>query len=340
MNYSEILLLNKNRSVTLLCLCALTALSIFSLSLGRYPITLKDLYAYLFCNGGYDDNLKIILLNIRLPRIIGAIALGGALSIAGAAYQGMFRNPMVSPDILGVSAGAGFGAALAILLSMPVILIQGMSFIGGISAVLIAMSVSKTIGSKHDPILVLVLSGMIISSLFGSMLSITKFVADPDNKLPAITYWLMGSLSGIQISDLMVVLPVIAAGIVPLLMISWRLNVLSFGEDEARSLGLNTGRIRVLVVVCASLISASMISICGMIGWVGLIIPHLARLAVGPNYRILLPTSFLFGGIFVLLVDNLARSLTTVEIPLGILTSIIGAPFFIYFLKKSSQKSW
>lgn len=340
MNYSNILLLNRNRSVILLCISTLTVLSIFSLSLGRYPITLKDLYAYLFLNGGYDDNLKIILLNIRLPRIIGAIALGGALSIAGAAYQGMFRNPMVSPDILGVSAGAGFGAALAILLSMPVVLIQGMSFIGGISAVLIAMSVSKTIGSKHDPILVLVLSGMIISSLFGSMLSITKFVADPDNKLPAITYWLMGSLSGIQISDLMVVLPVITAGIVPLLMISWRLNVLSFGEDEARSLGLNTGRIRVLVVVCASLISASMISICGMIGWVGLIIPHLARLAVGPNYRILLPISFLFGGIFVLLVDNLARSLTTVEIPLGILTSIIGAPFFIYFLKKSSQKSW
>jgi iron complex transport system permease protein len=165
-------------------------------------------------------------------------------------------------------------------------------------------------------------------------------VADPDNKLPAITYWLMGSLSGIQMSDLLVVLPVIAAGIIPLLMISWRLNVLSFGEDEARSLGLNTERIRILVVVCASLISASMISICGIIGWVGLVIPHLARLAVGPNYRILLPVSFLFGGIFMLLVDNLARSLSSVEIPLGILTSIIGAPFFIYFLKKSARKTW
>ncbi len=332
--------LSLNRSVVPLCLFVLLAIATLSLCLGRYPISLKDLSAFIFHTGAFDDNLKIILLNIRIPRILGAIALGGSLAIAGASYQGMFRNPMVSPDILGVSSGAGFGAALAILLSMPVLGIQLFSFFGGISAVLIAMTVSKLIGNRHEPILVLVLSGIIISSFFGAMLSLIKYVADPDNKLPAITYWLMGSLSGIQLSDLKTVLPILALGILPLILISWRVNVLSFGEDEARSLGINTGRLRVLIIICSSLVSASMISICGIVGWVGLIIPHLARMIAGPDYRVLLPVSFLIGGIFMLIVDNISRSLTTVEIPIGILTSVLGAPFFIYFLKKSTQKNW
>lgn len=332
--------LSVNRSIIPLCLLLLFGVAMLSLCIGRYPISSKELIACFFNDGAFDENLKIILLNIRIPRIIGAVALGGSLAIAGATYQGMFRNPMVSPDILGVSSGAGFGAALAILLSMPVLGIQLFSFVGGISAVIIAMTVSKLIGSKHEPILVLVLSGIIISSFFGAMLSLIKYVADPDNKLPAITYWLMGSLSGIQMNDLKTVLPILALGIVPLMLVSWRVNVLSFGEDEARSLGINTARLRMLIIVCSSLVSASMISICGIVGWVGLIIPHLARLIAGPNYRVLLPVSFLIGGIFMLIVDNISRSLTTIEIPIGILTSVLGAPFFIYFLKKSSQKSW
>jgi ABC-type Fe3+-siderophore transport system, permease component len=319
---------------------ALLIVATLSLCLGRYPISLEDLSAFIFHTGAFDENLKIILLNIRIPRILAAIALGGSLAIAGASYQGMFRNPMVSPDILGVSSGAGFGAALGILLSMPVAGIQLFSFMGGVSAVLIVMTVSRLIGNKHEPILILVLSGIIISSFFGAMLSLIKYVADPDNKLPAITYWLMGSLSGIQLNDIKTVFPFLTLGIIPLLLISWRVNVLSFGEDEARSLGINTGRLRMLIIVCSSLISASMISICGIVGWVGLIIPHLARMITGPDYRVLLPVSFLTGGIFMLVVDNISRSLTPIEIPIGILTSVLGAPFFIYFLKKSSHKNW
>lgn len=321
-------------------LVALIVLALLSLSLGRYPVSVAEIAGYLFTGRPDDPNFPIILLHIRLPRIIGAVAVGGALSIAGAAYQGMFRNPMVSPDILGVTSGAGFGASLAILLSFPVFLIQMLSFFGGIGAVLIAVSISKWIGKNHDRILVLVLAGMVISSLFGAMLSMLKYVADPDEKLPAITYWLMGSLASVRLNDLAVVIPVILAGALPLVLVSWRINVLSFGEDEARSLGLNTGRLRALVIVCASLVTACIISISGIIGWVGLIIPHLTRMIVGPNHKILLPSSFLMGGIFMLIVDNIARTLVSVEIPLGILTSVIGAPLFIFFLKRSTQKTW
>ncbi len=329
----------KNSAIITISFTILIALSLLSLSIGRYPIVPKELYAYLFTTGSYDTNLPIVLLSIRLPRIIAAIAVGGALSIAGASYQGMFRNPMVSPDILGVTAGAGLGAATAILLSLPPVGIQLLSFAGGIGAVLIAVSISKSIGKIHDVILVLVLSGMIISSLCGALISMIKYIADPDDKLPAITYWLMGSLSAIRMEDLYIVLPIIAVGIIPLILLSWQLNVLSFGDDEAKSLGINTFFLRSLVIVCASLITASIVSISGIIGWVGLIIPHITRMITGPNHRILLPASFLLGGIFLLSVDNLSRSISSVEIPIGILTSIIGAPFFIYFLKKS-KRSW
>ncbi len=324
----------------ILLLIILALLSLFSLGIGRYPASPKTLLSWLMTGQCMDNNLPVVIINIRQPRLIGAISAGGALAMSGAAYQGMFRNPMVSPDILGVSSGAGFGAALAILLSLPVAGIQLFSFTGGITAVLIAVSISKTIGRNHDSVLVLVLSGIIISSLFGALLSMLKYVADPDDKLPAITYWLMGSLANIRMNDLMVILPLLFVGSIPLMLVSWRLNVLSFGEDEARSLGVHTGWMRALVILCATLMSASIISITGIIGWVGLMVPHLARFAAGPNHRMLLPTSFLFGAIFMLMVDNLARSMVAVEIPVGIITAILGAPFFIWFLKKSSQKSW
>lgn len=324
----------------LTCMGLLISISLVSICLGRYPVSVASLMSYLVTGHTADENLPIILFNIRLPRIIGAIAVGGALAISGAAYQGMFRNPMVSPDILGVSSGAGFGAALAILLSLPIAGIQMMSFTGGISAVFIAVSISKTMSRTQDSILVLVLSGIIISSLFGAMLSMLKYIADPDDKLPAITYWLMGSLANIRMNDLTIILPVLIAGVIPLVLVSWRLNVLSFGEDEARSLGVNTSRMRALVIVSATLVTACIISISGIIGWVGLIVPHLARFIAGPNHRLLLPASFLFGSIFMLVVDSVARSLVSVEIPIGIITSILGAPFFIYFLKRSSKKSW
>lgn len=329
----------RNSILLLSAFLVLTALSMLSLYLGRYPILPSDLYNYFFTNNRYDPNLPLVLLNIRLPRIIAAIAVGGSLSIAGASYQGMFRNPMVSPDILGVTSGAGLGAAAAILFSLPVAGIQLLSFAGGISAVIFAVSITRSIGKSHDVILVLVLSGMVISSLCGALLSMIKYMADPDDKLPAITYWLMGSLSAITMEDLHIVLPVIAMGVIPLVLISWQLNVLSFGEDEARSLGINATWLRALVIICASLVTASIVSISGIIGWVGLIVPHITRMITGPDHRILVPASFLYGGIFLLLVDNLARSISSVEIPIGILTAVIGTPFFLFFLKKSKQ-SW
>ncbi len=313
---------------------------VLSLSMGRYHISVKEILQLIFTSKELNPDFYTVLLNIRLPRIVGAITVGGALAIAGASYQGMFRNPMVSPDLLGVTTGAGFGACLAILLSLPVAFIQFCSFCGGIGAVLIAIVVSKWLGKNHDQILILVLSGIVISSLFSAMIAMLKYVADPDDKLPAITYWLMGSLTDIGLSDLYIVVPIVVSACIPLILLSWRINVLSFGEAEARSLGLNTNRLRILIIACASLITASTISISGIIGWVGLVIPHLTRMLVGPNHKILLPASFLLGGLFMLIVDNLARTLASVEIPIGILTSVIGAPLFIFFIKKTKNRSW
>jgi len=218
--------------------------------------------------------------------------------------------------------------------------VQLMSFAGGLSAVFSAVAISRSIRQGHDPLLVLVLAGIIISSFFGAMLSILKYVADPEEKLPTIVYWLMGTLANVRMEDLGVVLPVVALGSIPLLLLSWRLNVLSFGEDEARSLGVHSGKLRIMVILCATLIDASIISISGIIGWVGLVIPHIARFTVGPNHKVLLPVSFLFGAIFMLLVDNLARTISSLEVPVGIITAIVGTPFFIYFLKRSSTRSW
>lgn len=319
-------------------LLAVTVL--FSICLGRYPLTISDLLTFIFTGKSQDPMLPTILINVRLPRIAGAILVGGALSISGAAYQGLFRNPMVSPDILGVSSGAGFGAALAIMLSFSVVGIQLMAFAVGIGAVFLALSVSKSIGKNHDKILMLVLSGMVTAAIFNALVSLMKYIADTDSKLPDITFWLMGTLSRITITELKVVIPVIIIGIVPIFLLGWRLNVLSFGDEEARALGVNTGRLRFIIICCASLITASAVCVVGMIGWIGLIIPHFARFLVGPNHKVLLPASFLSGSIFILWIDDIARSATTLEIPIGILISLIGAPIFFVFLKKSSKKTW
>lgn len=318
----------------------LVAIILVSLSIGRYPLKILDIISFIFTGKSSDSNVAVVLMNVRLPRITAAIVAGAALSVAGAAYQGMFRNPMVSPDILGVSSGAGFGASLAILLSLNIIGIQILSFTFGLAAVFLSYSISKSIGKSHDKTLMLVLSGMVVGTLFTSLISLMKFLAETDTKLPAITFWLMGSLAGVNTSDLKVVVPVVLAGIIPLLLLGWRLNVLSFGEEEAMSLGLNTERFRFIIILCASLITASVISITGHIGWVGLIIPHLARNIIGPDNKYLIPFSFLIGSSFLLLVDDLARSISSLEIPLGIITSIIGAPFFLIFLKRTSHKTW
>lgn len=330
----------KGVSLLLVCFVALGGVSLLSLGVGRYPVSPPAILSWLATGRSADANLPVVLLGIRLPRLIAAIAAGGALSLAGAAYQGLFRNPMVSPDILGVSSGSGFGAALGILLSLPVAAVQALSLAGGITAVLAAVLVSRAIGRGGDSALVLVLSGIVISSLFGALLSLLKYIADPLDKLPAITYWLMGSFADIRTGELGMAVAMVLAGAIPLLLVSWRLNVLSFGEEEARSLGLDTGRMRAAVIFCATLVTASMISVCGIIGWVGLVVPHISRFLAGANHRRLMPVSFLVGAAFMVAVDTVARSAASVEIPVGIITAVLGAPFFIWIMKRSTLRAW
>ena len=330
----------KEVSLILVCFAVLAGVSVLSLGIGRYPVSPPEILSWLVTGTSADANLPVVLLGIRLPRLVAAIAAGGALSLAGAAYQGLFRNPMVSPDILGVSSGSGFGAALGILLSLPVAAVQAISFAGGITAVLAAVLVSRAIGRSSDSVLVLVLSGIVISSLFGALLSLLKYIADPLDKLPAITYWLMGSFADIRTGELGMAVAMVLAGAIPLLLLSWRLNVLSFGEEEARSLGLHTERMRVAVILSATLVTASMISVCGIIGWVGLVVPHISRFLAGANHRRLMPVSFLVGAAFMVAVDSIARSSASVEIPVGIITAVLGAPFFIWIMKRSTVRAW
>lgn len=314
-----------------------------ALPLGRYPVSLEQLWLALagFVSGtdyGLPDPIANVLFNIRLPRIAATLLVGAALAVSGSAYQGIFRNPLVSPDILGASAGAGFGAALAILMSWSVFSVQLSAFLFGVLAVAITYGLSARM-RQGDRTLVLILTGVLVGTLFSSSISFIKYVADPYDKLPAITFWLMGSLASVSAKDVYLVLVPIVLGFVPLYLVRWRLNVISFGDEEAQALGINTKRLRLVTIFCSTLLTASVVAISGMIGWVGLVIPHLARALVGPNYRALLPATVFIGSAYMLLVDTLARVLLPVEIPLGILTSFIGAPFFIFLLARS-RKGW
>ncbi|AIG27302.1 iron ABC transporter permease [Brevibacillus laterosporus] len=276
---------------------------------------------------------ETVVMNIRLPRILLAMLIGGGLSIAGAAFQGMFANPLVSPDILGVSAGAGFGASIGILLFGNGFTMQIFSLLMGMLAIGFAFLIG---GSKRDmPIFMLVLAGVVTSALFQALISLVKFLADPEEKLPSITYWLMGSLGTASYSDLFIGGPLILIGIIILYILRWRLNILSLSEDEAKSLGISVAKMKWLVILGATLITSSAVAIAGIIGWVGLIIPHIARMLVGSNNQYVLPASISIGAMYLLMIDNLARSLTSAEIPLSILTAIVGAPFFAYLLRKT-----
>ena len=316
---------------------------LISLSIGRFFVPPEEIFRSFFSKfvqgDGSTSVYETIINRVRIPRILSAFLVGGSLSLSGAAYQGIFRNPMVSPDILGAAAGSGFGAAVAILLSLNVFMIQVSSFIFGLIAVLITYSLSTVLSRKNDMTLTMVLTGMVVSTMFSSFISLTKYVADPNSKLPAITFWLMGSLSSVSQKDILIVIFPMAAGMIPLFLLRWKINILSFGEEEARSMGISTNLLRMIIIIATTLLTASSISICGMIGWVGLIIPHVARFIVGPDYKILVPASTIIGATFLLIVDDIARCATSVEIPLGILTAIIGGPFFLYLLMKG-RKVW
>ena len=333
---------NSSRRAVIPVLSAVLVLMILgSVALGRYPIGLRELFGILLSKLTDIDPFWLpvqesLLLQHRLPRILLACLVGCCLSAAGASYQGVFQNPMAAPDILGASSGAAFGAALAILLNLGRSMIVVLAFACSLATVAVVIYVGSR--AKGKRVMGLILSGIMISSLISSGTSLIKLVADPEDQLPAITYWLMGSLNGTAPRDLLLALIPMAIGLIPLLLLRWRINVLTLGDDEARTMGINAPRLRVLVILCATLITAAGVAVSGVIGWVGLVVPHLSRKLVGNNYKRLMPTSMLLGAIFLLLADNISRNLLATEIPIGILTSFIGAPFFIHLISKDGER--
>lgn len=307
-----------------------------SFLIGRYPIDSVDVIKTILCpifpQLEVSQTITTIVFEIRLPRIIGALVVGAALAMAGSAFQGIFKNPLVSSDLLGVSNGAGFGAALAILLSGLNVVTQIFAFVFGLISVSVTYLISKSY--KNGGILVLVLSGVAISAFFGALVSAVKFIADPDDKLPEIVYWLMGSLASITVDKLIMISVPIIIGVVILMLLRWRINLLSMGDEEAQALGLNPSRTRLIVIAACTLLTSAAVSVSGIIGWLGLVIPHMTRMIVGPDNKILIPASLSLGASFLLLIDNISRAVISIEIPIGILTAVIGVPIFLYLLRK------
>lgn len=310
------------------------AVALAGLTVGAFPVTLDGFFrsALNFWSGDLPQTSEQrVLFSIRGPRVLAGLIVGASLAGAGVVYQGLFRNPLVSPDVLGVSAGAGLGAVIGIFLSLPVLAIQALAFVGGLATVGLVYLVAVAVRGR-DPTLVLVLGGVVVGALAGAAISLLKILADPYDQLPAITFWLLGSLASVRGGDLWNVIPAVLLGLIPLVLLRWQINVLSLGDEEAKSLGVESGRLRVIVIAAATLITASVVAISGVIGWVGLVIPHIARMLVGPNFGRLLPAAMLIGASYLVVVDTLARSLGRIEVPLGILTAVVGAPFFLWLL--------
>lgn len=334
--------MSRAATVTAFALAALAAVVLWSLSVGRFPVAPGEVWRALWSavtggESGLARNVESVILQVRAPRLVAALVVGAALAAAGAAYQNLFKNPLVSPDILGVSAGCALGAGLAILFALPIVAIQGLAFAGGIAAVALVVAVGTWVG-RRDPILTLILAGVVVGSLFGAGIALVKYVADPYNQLPAITFWLLGSFGGALPADLAVALPVVALGLVPLVLLRWRIDLLALSEDEARSLGLDVTRLRFMVIACATLVTASAVAIAGVIGWVGLVIPHAARLLVGASFARVLPLSLVLGAAFMLAVDTLCRTVAATEIPPGVATAFVGTPVFIALLAATFRR--
>ena len=339
----------RRAAVLLICGAVLIALFLVSHVIGRYSVPVLDVVRILFHRlwvlTGLDRvwpmavtwtwQMENSVVSIRLPRILMACMVGCSLSAAGATFQGVFQNPMASPDILGASNGAAFGAALAILLGLSTHMITAFAFVGALVTVVLVFLIARWAPGIRT--VNLILAGIMIGSLFSAGTSYLKLVADPNDQLPAITYWLMGSLSGVRLEHLLPAAIPMGIGLVPLLLLRWRLNLLSLGESEARSLGVNTDLLRTVLILCATLITAAAISVSGVIGWVGLVIPHLSRKLIGSDHKGLLPCSMLIGSAFLLVVDGVSRTLLRTEIPIGILTAVIGAPFFIFLLLRREK---
>jgi iron complex transport system permease protein len=316
---------------------------IVAFTVGRYPVSVAELIEVFTARiSGRPTSVPAavenVVLLVRGPRVLAATLIGAALAVAGTAFQGLFRNPLVSPDILGASSGAALGAVLGIYFSLGVIGIEGLAFAGGLIAV-VAVYVIGSLLQSRDPVLVLVLTGVVVGALLGAGVGLVKYLADPYNQLPAMTFWLLGSLAATTLADLLPLALPVAIGTAVLLALRWRLNVMSLPDEEARALGVATGPLRIAIVTAATLVTSASVATSGIIGWVGLVVPHLARALVGPDFPRLIPTAALLGGGYLLFIDTLARTAAPVEIPLGILTAVIGTPFFIWLLA-GMQRTW
>jgi iron complex transport system permease protein len=321
---------------------ALAALAMLAFAVGAYPVTPSDLITALGLGSSatpLSDAAQTVIWQIRGPRVLGAMLVGAALAASGGAYQGLFRNPLVSPDILGVSSGAALGAVLGIYLGLPVIAIEAMSFAGGLFAVLLVYAIGAWI-SGRDAVLALVLIGVVVGALLASGVALLKYLADPLNQLPAITFWLLGSLAAFNRADLAVLAPTVIVALVPLALLRWRLDVMSLGEEEATALGVDVRLIRSAIIIGATLMTAAAVAVSGIVGWVGLLVPHLARLLVGPAFARLLPMTIVLGAAYLLAVDTAARTIGMVEMPLGVLTAVIGTPVFLWLLARGRRGAW
>ncbi len=321
------------RIVALILLPILTA--VIALGIGRIAISPKDILLIITGRGELVENMaRMTVMSFRLPRIILALFVGAGLSVAGCAFQGLFANPLATPDTLGVASGASFGAAVAILLGFNAIPVQLSSFVFGILAVILTVLCGR---GKGKGMTMIILSGIMIGSLFSALISFVKYVADAESQLPAITYWLMGSLASTDYKSLMVGVPPILVGIIILFILRWRMNLLPLTEDEIKSSGTNVLLLRTLTVVAATMITAASVSMCGQVGWVGLLVPHMVRMRLGGNFKDVVPASISIGAVFLVVVDTIARSLTASEIPISILTALVGAPFFIYLMRRGGS---
>ena len=308
------------------------AVGLLALGIGRVSIPVGEVLAALTGSSGVSQLTRMTLWNLRLPRILLAALAGAGLSTAGCAFQSLFANPLATPDTLGVASGASFGAALGLLLGFDLVGVQLTALAMGALAVALTWLAGS---GKHKGLSTIVLAGIMMGSLLTALVSLVKFVADEESQLPAITYWLMGGLNNADYQTLLLGAPAVILGIAILFLLRWRLNLLPLSEDEARSSGVNIGVLRTITVISATMITASCVSMCGQVGWVGLLIPHMCRMKFGSNHLSLLPASISFGAAFLIIVDTVARSASAQEIPISILTAIIGAPFFIVLMRKT-----